>query len=288
MAFEHVEPRESSGTRSQVVNSVPRLSAGTAAGRSPKTIQSVDRALTLLEILARARDAMPLGEVAAAARLNASTCHHLISTLVERGFVLHAGRNRGYLLSSRLRELAEIGQSREDISEFARGDLTRLARRLCQEVHLSVLQDGALITRFKAAAPEAPVVGADEVVQMRAAHAAAAGKAILAWLPESVMVKIISQNGLQKFTGNTITGLSELIEEFRWVRRNGYAVDREELQDGLTGFGAALRDESGAVIASIAASLPTEMAVDPYRDRVVSELANCARQLSDRLKVDRF
>ena len=123
---------------------------------------------------------------------------------------------------------------------------------------------------------------------MTASHATATGKAILAWLPEAEMARVISENGLVAYTDKTITSLSGFIEELRHVRRNGFSVDNEELQDGVVCCGAALRDEKGAVIASISASYASHKNSDAYRSHVIRDVVQCARALSDRLRVSRF
>jgi len=252
-----------------------------------RRIQSVERALDILEILAAAPDALALGEVAAQAGLNVSTCHHLVATLVERGYVLNAGRSRGYMLSSRLQELTEMSARKADLSDFARTDLIELSGRLGLSVQLAEMQGSALVTRFRANVAETHVIEADEVVKMRAAHATATGKAILAWLPEGETLKIISENGLERFTDNTLTSLADLTEDLRWVRRNGFAVDNEELKAGVVCYGAALRDEKGVVIGSISASMSAALATEACRAHVAQEVVACTRRLSDRLRLGR-
>lgn len=266
------------------------LVSGPASGtaeKSARRIQSVERALTILEILATAPDALALGEIAQRAGLNVSTCHHLVATLVERGYVLNAGRNRGYMLSSRLQELTEMNARKADISDFARTDLIELSGQLGLSVQLAEMEGTSLVTRFTTNVAETHVIEADEVVKMRAAHATATGKAILAWLPETQILKIISENGLERFTPKTITSLADLTEQLRWVRRNGFAVDNEELKEGVVCYGAALRNEKGAVIASISASMPVALATEPCREHVMQEVIACARRLSDRLRLSR-
>ena len=131
------------------------------------------------------------------------------------------------------------------------------------------------------------VIEADEVVKMRASHATATGKAILAWLPESQILKVITENGLEQFTEHTKTSLLDLMEDLRGVRREGYAVDNEELRHGVICYGAALRNEQGAVVASISASFPVEQATVAYREQVMLGVRACARKLSDRLRLEK-
>jgi IclR family acetate operon transcriptional repressor len=259
----------------------------TGPEKSSRSIQSVERALLLIEIMAATSEPIPLQELARRSHLNTSTCHHLIATLVGRGYVLHVGRNRGYMLSSKLRELTELGSNEIDFVDFVRTDLAALAERLCEGVQMAVLRDSTLLTQLRLGG-DPNLKEPDEVKKMTAAHATATGKAILAWLPEAEMARVISENGLVAYTENTITSLSGFIEELRHIRRNGFSVDNEELQEGVVCCGAALRDEKGAVIASISASYAARKNSEAYRNHVIRHVVQCARGLSDRLRVSRF
>lgn len=254
--------------------------------RGVRSIQSVVRALTIIEIMAAAKEPLALNEIASRARLNASTCHHLVATLVGRGYVIHAGRSRGYMLSSRLAELVELSVREIDLAEFVRPKLVQLAEQLAESVQMAVLRGSNLITQLRAG-NAAGLREADEFRKMTALHATATGKAILAWLPEAEMVRVISENGMTAYTERTITTLSGLIEELRHVRRNGFAIDDQELETGVVCCGAAIRDEKGAVIASISATFAAHKNSEAYRGHVVRQVAQCARSLSDQLKVAR-
>src|SRR5690606_38951511 len=121
---------------------------------------------------------------------------------------------------------------------------------------MAVMRGTSLITQIRYGSMMPTHIEPDEVKKMRAAHATATGKAILAWLPEAEMARVVSENGLSAFTENTITTISGLIEELRLVRRSGFSIDEEELQENVICYGAALRDGSGRVIGSISCSIP--------------------------------
>jgi len=286
-------PHASGGTAAHSADAYRRLDGTPVTGwlanteKSSRSIQSVERALLLVEIMAASSEPLPLQDLARRSDLNTSTCHHLVATLVGRGYVLHAGRNRGYMLSSKLRELTELGSKEVDLIDFVRPDLAALSERLCEGVQMAVLRDSALLTQLRLGG-DPDLKEPDEVKKMTASHATATGKAILAWLPEAEMARVISENGLVAFTDKTITSLSGFIEELRHVRRNGFSVDNEELQDGVICCGAALRDEKGAVIASISASYAARKNSEAYRSHVIRDVVKCARALSDRLRVSRF
>ena len=252
-----------------------------------RLIQSVDRALLLMETLAGQDKPVLLSELARAADLNVSTCHHLLATLVARGYVLHAGRGRGYTLGSKLRELSDMTNRELDLLDFVQADLQRLNVDLRESVQMAVMRGTSLITQIRYGSMMPTHIEPDEIKKMRAAHATATGKAILAWLPEAEMARVVSENGLSAFTENTITTISGLIEELRLVRRSGFAIDEEELQENVICYGAALRDGSGRVIGSISCSIPKNRATSDYRSHIARSVVRCAQELSNRLRVSR-
>lgn len=277
-------PRSPAGQQAEGAAGAQMQAIGQAGERSARTIQSVDRALTLLELLARRDQAVSLGELAAEAGLNISTCHHLLGTLVARGYVLSAGRNRGYVLSLKLADLADAARQQFDLVASVQPDLQALNEYLRESVQMAVMRGSALVTQLRFGSMMPSHVEPDEVRKMRAVHATATGKAILAWLPEGEMVRIVSENGLEPFTENTITTISGLIEELRLVRRTGYAVDEEELERNVICYGAALRDAAGAVVGSISVSIPRSRATPDYRSHVAQAVTDCARRISHRLR----
>lgn len=252
-----------------------------------RLIQSVDRALLLMETLAGQDKPVLLSELAQAVELNVSTCHHLLATLVARGYVLHAGRGRGYTLGTKLRELSDMTNRELDLVDFVQADLQRLNADLRESVQMAVMRGTSLITQMRYGSMMPTHIEPDEVKKMRAAHATATGKAILAWLPEAEMARVVSENGLSAFTENTITTISGLIEELRLVRRSGFSIDEEELQENVICYGAALRDGSGRVIGSISCSIPKTRATPEYRSHIARSVVRCAQELSNRLRVSR-
>jgi IclR family acetate operon transcriptional repressor len=114
---------------------------------------------------------------------------------------------------------------------------------------------------------------------MEAPHATSVGKAILAWLPEEEIKRILA-GGMKRFTDRTITDLPTLLESLRLVRRNGYAIDREEFLPGVLCVGAAIRDQAGTVIGAISASTPTMRANDEHIALMRQEITTAARGLS--------
>lgn len=248
-----------------------------------RTIQSIERALDLLDILADADGELALGEIASKSGLNSSTCHHLLATLVKRGYVGRNRRTRAYFLGGRITELSNRRLKQFNLIDIATPELKRLADETGESVHLAVMQGYALVTLVKLDSRLPIRVGSDEIGKANAAHATATGKAILAWLPETEIGRILSANGMTRFTECTIVTVQALLEELRLVRRNGYALDNEEFQPGVVCFGAAIRDHAGAVIGSISCSMPQMRAKARSREQIKTAVRVCAAAISERL-----
>ena len=252
--------------------------AATPEGRA---IQSVSRALHLLELIAEMGGQATLSDLAKRAGLNISTAHHLLATLVARGYVARAGARRVYYLGPKILQLSTARVRQVGLIDMAAPYLRRLNEETGETVHLATLQGEDLVTLIKLEAHHAVRVDAGTVGKSNAAHATATGKAILAWLPEREMLRVLAGKGMTRFTGNTITDVTGLIEELRHVRRNGFAVDREEFQPGVICLGAAVRDHTGGVIGAISISTPTLRADQAYLDTITGLLKQATRALSE-------
>ncbi|MGB7261352.1 MAG: IclR family transcriptional regulator [Albidovulum sp.] len=253
----------------------------TSGGR---TIQSVDRALSLLEAVASKRDGMTVSEVSARVGLNISTCHHLITTLVQRGYLSHLGRTRGYALGPRLSELVDLSNSEATPEVVLENDLRALGEKLGHGVQLAFLSGTSLMTKLSFSDPEGIVEEPSEVEKMTALHATATGKAILAWIPDTELARVISANGLTRYTPRTITSLSGLVDELRLVRRLKFAMDDEEFHEGIVCIGAAIREGAGAVLGSISVTVASERATEDYRKHLIKEMIGAANSFSHKLR----
>ncbi len=253
-----------------------RLGGGRSRGAG-HGIQSVDRAVTLLETIAEAGGEATLTAIAVSAGLNISTCHHLLSTLVNRGYIAKVPGRRSYALGPAILTLSAACLRGIDLPHRAEPFVTRLSEATGEAVHLVTLQGETMVTLTRREARER---GPGTMSRPDGAHAKASGKAILAWLPEHEARRVTAAQGMVKFTPNTITEWPTLNEEFRLIRRNSYAVDREEYQAGFICFGAAVRDYQGAVIASISASTPLVRATEDHLNMVREAVIEAARALS--------
>ena len=249
-------------------------------GRDHGGIQALDRAFLILDVMADAGGEAKLTEIAASAGLNVSTCHHLISTLHNWGYVARGINSRSYVLGSRILHLSAACLRQVDLPRRAQSFVDRLNDQTREAVQLAIMQDTTLVHILRREARHAVRVEAGFGGNANAAHATATGKAILAWLPPTELERIVADKGLTAFTPNTITEIEKLIEELRLVRRKGYAIDREEFRPGVICLGAAIRDHAGAVVGSISVSSPAFRSTPEYIEQMKVHLIAAADELS--------
>jgi IclR family transcriptional regulator, acetate operon repressor len=252
------------------------VAASTSANRH--SIQSVDRALHLLETIADMGGEATLTELANRTALNISTCHHLLATLIKRNFVAKVPGRRLYALGGRI---LYIGHAclQVDLPRRAQPHLENINRATGETVHLAAQHGEVFSILSVREARHAVRVETGKLGPMLAPHAQSLGKAMLAWLPEDEIRRVLGKS-LKRYTDHTITEFSALIEALRVVRRTGYALDREEYLPGVICIGAAIRDHAGAVVGAISASTPTMRANEEHLALMRSEVTAAARALS--------
>jgi len=247
------------------------------------SIQSVDRALALLEALAEAGGEAALTELSRRTSLNVSTCHHLLSTLVNWGYVAKVPGRRSYALGARVLYLGQACLRQVDLPRRAQHHIDRINAVTGETVHLAVLQSDNIVTLVKRDSRHAVRVETGALGRSDAPHATATGKAMLAWLTEDHIRRILADQKMKRFTENTITDFAAFIEELRHVRRNGYAMDREEFQPGVICIGSAIRDHAGAVVGAISASMPAMRATEEHVALVRNEIIAAVSALNAEL-----
>lgn len=238
-------------------------------------VQSVERALDVLEVLVNSGREMGISELGQATKLPHATIHRLTTTLMHRGYVRQDPRSRKYLLGARL---VEVGTAAgRMLGGSARPFLERLADLTGETANLALLEEGQVV--YVAQAPSRRMVRTfTEVGNRVLPHGTAAGKVLLAHQPRTAVERILGRNGLPAATGRTITDPAALVRELELVRERGYALDIEEQEEGVHCVAVPLLPESGP-IAAISVSGPAGRLGVEHRDAVIGHLQTVAADL---------
>jgi len=242
-------------------------------------VQSVDRALRILEILARSGES-GVTELAAALEVHKSTAFRLVATLEQHRLVEQVEGRGKYRLGVGLLRLAGATSARLDVVQEARPLCKQLAAATGETVNLATLSGNSALYLDQVAGPSA-LQPHNWVGQHIPLHATSNGKVLMAWLAPAELGDLLGR--LPAFTGLTITTKSRLKRELEGVREQGYAVAVDELEVGLTAIAAPVRNAHGDVICSMSLSGPTFRLPSERVAEVVPLLVEAAEELSHRL-----
>ena len=217
-------------------------------------VQSVDRAITVLEILAREGHA-GVSEVAAEIGVHKSTAFRLLAALEERDLVEQNTERGKYQLAFGILRLASAIPNRIDLVRQAQPILDALAVQFDETINLAVMREHYAVNVHQALS-SAAIASQNWVGQLTPLHATSSGKVLLAFLPDEQRDSILDRAGLPSLTKNTVTSRKALLDELAEVRENGFATAFEELEVGLNAAAAPIRDHTGSVVAALSASGP--------------------------------
>jgi DNA-binding IclR family transcriptional regulator len=221
--------------------------------RKGSSVQSVDRAVTVMEFLAR-RGWSGVTEVSRELDIHKSTAYRLLTTLRDRGLVEQDAATEKYRLGFGLVLLARNASADLDILRCARPVCESLSERTRETVTIAVLEgDDAVVIHQSLS--RASALSVDWTGRHTPLHATAAGKIFLACMPEDQLLRIL-EIPLKRFTENTIVRPASLRDHLREIQGAGYGLTVEELETGLNAVGAPIYSSDGAVVGAVSVSGP--------------------------------
>jgi IclR family acetate operon transcriptional repressor len=241
-------------------------------------IQSVRRALDILELLGRSEDAVGVNEIGAATGLAAGTVHRLLATLTSRGYVHRNPRTRRYCLGVKAFGLATA--TRERLASLARPFLTDLMRVGQETANLAILEQNSTLYIEQVPAPRM-LRSFTEPGKRVPLHSSGTGKVLLAYQPPRATDFIIERIDLLRCTPSTITDASRLREELQCIRRQGYAVDYGEQEEGVRCLAAPVFGPDGEIFAALSLSGPAIRLEEKRMGTLIPHLKRIASALSE-------
>jgi len=250
---------------------------GSGAGRGRGGVQSLERGVQLLEILADAGGMLGLSQLAARSGLPMPTIHRLVRTLVDVGY-LRQEPSKQYALGPRLIRIGET--SSRLIGTWARPHLAHLVDELGETANLAMLESDQVVYIGQVPSRHSMRMFT-EVGRRVSPHCTAVGKALLAHLPADEVRAILSRQGMEAHTEHTITDPGAFMAQLELVRDRGYAVDDGEQEIGVRCVAVPVVGAPSRVAVSV--SGPAQRMTDALVERAVPLLSDAARALDDDL-----
>ncbi len=225
-------------------------------GEDKNNLKSLDKAFRIIELMAQESRPMGVTEISKKLNINKSTVHATLNTLIGKGYFEQDAEGGKYKLGIAFTFIANASLNGIDFRSKAKPIIKRLSKQINETVHMVIMRQGNVVYIEKQESIQSNRIHT-EIGKTQPSHCTGVGKAMLAWMDHEERKQIIKDHGLPKFTVKTIIDEETLYNHLEDIRKNGYAIDDEENEEGLRCVAAPIMDHSGKVIAAISIAGPT-------------------------------
>jgi IclR family transcriptional regulator, acetate operon repressor len=266
-----------------MVEMTPKRSRGRPrndfASADAGTVQSLDRAMQLLKIVAEA-DGLSLTEIARLGDLPASTAYRILTTLQRHGALEFAPVSQLWFVGIETFRMGSAFLRRNKLTEAARSVLQELMLATGETANLALAEPDCVVFVQQVESSEA-IRAYFRQGTRSPYHASGIGKAVLAHMGAEARKLAMRQMRLEAFTPKTIRTTEQLLQELEAVRQRGHAIDDEERYLGMRCISAAVFNEAGAPVAGISVSGPTVRVLAERTEAIAMSVMRAAEQLTE-------
>ncbi len=249
---------------------------------SEKSIQVIDRALDVLELLATEKGGLGVTEIGHRLGLHKSTVHRILSAMAERGYIEKASGSGMYKIGLKLVELSSVHLSNVELKTEARPYLWELTSKMNLTSHLAIL-DGVDAIYIEKVDVVSNIRLYSQIGRRIPVYCSALGKSLLSGLPDGELGDTVARCNFVKFTEKTLTDKNELISQVRKVRLKGWSMDDEEHDEGIRCIAAPVFDYRGKVIAALSISGPAAVVAADKDGETAEFVKDAALKISGRM-----
>lgn len=244
-------------------------------------VKPLFKAMQVLRTVCESPTSLTLKDITELSEIPKSTVYRYLYTMQSLDVVSYDPKTETYSPGLGLWWLMQTADPFANLRNIGRNERRKLMKKFNETVNLGALTGSQvlyleIIESSRSLRMQAKPGARDDV------HSTALGKALLAFRPRSQWEALIPDKMVQR-TENTIVVRQDMIANLERVRRDGYAVERGENEDGATCIAAPILDENGASIASVSVSLPTSRASDELTEKIVNEVVKCCETIQSRL-----
>jgi IclR family transcriptional regulator, KDG regulon repressor len=222
------------------------------------TIKSLVKTLRLLKLFSPQHNVWTAEDMVSILGYHKSSVQRILATLEKEGFLSKATPRRSeYRLGPDILFLGNVAEMSLDLRSVARPIMADLVHRAQETCYLCVADQGQCLYIDKVECSQ-PIRIINQVGQRNPMHCTGVGKALMSGMADDAIDRLIESRGLNAHTRNTITDPRQLRQQIDGIRRSGIAQDNEELDLGVKCVAAPIKGRSGAVVAAISLSGPTQ------------------------------
>ncbi len=245
-------------------------------------INSILRASLILKSFSSGKTNFKVGELAGRLGLDRSTTYRILLSLEEAGFVEKDQKTGAYSLGLGIFEIGNAYLRQMDLIQLSKPMMADLAQRVQETVHLAVLSGTEIVYVDKYDSPRSVGV-ISKIGQRGPLHCTSLGKILLAFQPEDQQSTILQSLRMTAFTPRTITTKQKLVEELKTIKKQGYALDRREIEEDVECIGAPVLNHLGSIVAALSISGPQKKIGTPQERHFIGEVVKVAAHISAKL-----
>lgn len=245
---------------------------------SASTLQSLDRALGVLDALSR-QHAASLTDIALRLGIPTATTHRILTTLQKRRFAEFDETSQTWMVGIEAYRIGTSFLKRTNLLDISRPVMRELMRTTGETANLAI-PDGAEVVFIGQVETQNPIRAFFNHGTRTSMHASGTGKAILSAMDSEKVRLLMQSTGLEEFTDHTLTTHAKLLDDLAVTRARGWSFDREERFDGMSCIGAPIFDSQGEPVAGVSISGPSSRFGERQIDRLGDQVAGAAREIS--------
>ena len=250
-----------------------------AGAQTSNGVQSLNRAMSILDALAECDEGLTLTLLAKRVALPPSSAHRLLTTLQRQRFVRFDSASMTWHVGVQAFVVGNAFARSCDVVMLAKPHMRRLMEQTGETVNLYVLNGGGAVCMAQVQSPQL-IRAISRPGGGLGMHRSAAGKAMLAHMTKDEVVDIVAKHGMSRSTPNTIVSLKKLQAELARTRSRGFAVDNEEFAMGLRCIAAPIFGERGVANAALSVAGPAVRITDDRLSTLGDIVAAAARSVT--------
>ncbi|GEN36352.1 MULTISPECIES: IclR family transcriptional regulator [Aneurinibacillus] len=242
-------------------------------------IQSVERALRILDLFDEYETELKITDISARMNLHKSTVHSLLKTLQKFRYIEQNMENGKYRLGMKLFERGNFVIHNLDIRSVAKNHLTELSMKTGNTIHLVILdgKEGVYIDKVEGSSA---TVLYSRIGRRIPIHCSAVGKVLVAFKSQTELAAILKGYEYRLNTANTIANEKDFLTELKKVKDQGFALDNEENEPGVACIAVPIRNHTGEVVAAMSMSQPATRLNSQSMEEAVAMLKEAAQEIS--------
>src|SRR6056297_732855 len=248
---------------------------------------TVGKALEVLDQVAAFGRPVRFSELLEQSVFPKATLYRFLQTLTSQGMLAYDPDRQTYAPGVRLVRLAHAAWRQSSLGPVARPHIDALSRQAGETVHLAQLDHGQVLYVDKRNATD-PIPMYSQAGKVGPAYCTGVGKAMLAYLPETVLPGILSQQSWHPFTPNTITGAAAMAQELATIRARGFAFDNEEHEPGIICVAVPILSSGGTVLGALSVTSTTARTDLTTLASLAPRITNIARTIGQETTNWRF